>query len=496
MNVRKPSSRSPRSGYGRAHVRVVSLALVSLVSVVSLVSPSTATAQTRTPAPLPEIPSSPPSVAIDLAFEKYVLPNGLEVILHEDHRTPVVAVSVWYHVGSKDEAPGRNGFAHLFEHMMFQGSKNVPEDTYFKFLEKAGASETNGSTSTDRTNYYEAVPKNELPLALWLESDRMGFLLDHAGEETFAGQRDVVKNERRENYENAPYGLVRKFVAEALYPADHPYHRLTIGTPEDLDAAKLDDVRAFFRRYYVPNNATLTIAGDIDPVAVKALVAKYFASIAKGAPADVRTAPVPVTVMSERRLAVEADVELARVQITWPTPPIYAPGDGDLDAAGAILSRGKSSRLYKRLVYDLQLAQDVTANQTSLQLASTFDISVTIKKGKDPLKVLAIVDAELDKLRSAPVADAELERVRPGLLSGLVYPLESVSTRAEVLNSYNQLAGDPGYLDKDLARYRALTSRSVSEAIVKYLHPKNRIVTIVTPTRGAPRAGRLAGGAS
>jgi zinc protease len=238
------------------------------------------------------------------------------------------------------------------------------------------------------------------------------------------------------------------------------------------------------------------VAGDIDKAETKVQVAKYFGALAKGAPADVRTAPVPVTVMSERRLAVEADVELARVQITWPTPPSFAPGDGDLDAAAAVLSRGKSSRLYKRLVYELQIAQDVSVYQAPSQLASTFNISATIKKGKDPLKVLAIIDAELDALRKVPVADAELERVRPGLLSGLVFPLESVSTRAEVLNRYNQLAGDPGYLDKDLARYRALTSRSVSEAIVKYLHPKNRIVTIVTPTKGAPRAGRLAGGAS
>ncbi len=219
---------------------------------------------------------------IALKIEKATLDNGLEVIFHEDHRTPVVAVDVWYHVGSKDEPAGKNGFAHLFEHLMFQGSKNVPEDMFFKFLERAGASDTNGTTNQDRTNYFETVPANELGLALWLESDRMGTLLDHVDQKTFESQREVVKNELRQNYENAPYGMVRMFVAAAVYPKEHPYHLLTIGTPHDLDAATLDDVRAFFKTYYVPNNATLVIAGDFQPAATKELVAKYFGPIAKG----------------------------------------------------------------------------------------------------------------------------------------------------------------------------------------------------------------------
>src|SRR5580698_1984507 len=248
---------------------------------------------------------------ITLASRTTRLANGLQVVLHEDHRTPIVAVDVWYHVGSKDEAEGRHGFAHLFEHMMFQGSKHVPEDTYFRYLERAGASNVNGSTSEDRTNYFETVPRNRLELALWLESDRMGFLLDHVDQQTFAGQRDVVKNERRQNYENAPYGLVVKYVDEALFPPSHPYHHLTIGSPADLDAATLADVRRFFRTWYVPNNATLVIAGD-----------------------------------------VEAGVELPRVVISWPTPPFFAAGDAELDLLARVLSAGKTSRLYKRLVYD------------------------------------------------------------------------------------------------------------------------------------------------
>jgi zinc protease len=222
------------------------------------------------------------TVAPALPFERFVLPNGLEVILHEDHRTPIVAVNVWYHVGSKDEPAGKNGFAHLFEHVMFQGSKHVAEDTFFKYLERAGASDRNGTTNTDRTNYFETVPSNELALALWLESDRMGWLLDHANQETFKSQRDVVKNERRQNYENAPYGLVIQFIREALYPKDHPYHLLTIGTPQDLDAATFEDVTAFFRTWYLPNNATLVVAGDIDPKAAKELITQYFGSVPRG----------------------------------------------------------------------------------------------------------------------------------------------------------------------------------------------------------------------
>src|SRR5262245_8170168 len=236
----------------RSFARSALLGLAALtLTTLPLLSPKTPSAAAQTP---------PPGA---MSIEKYALENGLEVILHEDHRTPIVTVNIWYHVGSKDEPKGKNGFAHLFEHVMFQGSRHVGEDMFFKYLERAGASERNGTTNTDRTNYFETVPSNQLELVLWPESDRMGFLLDHANDQTFASQREVVKNERRQNYENAPYGLVRQFVREALFPKSHPYHLLTIGSPEDLDAAKMDDVRGFFRTFYLPNNATLVIAGDI-----------------------------------------------------------------------------------------------------------------------------------------------------------------------------------------------------------------------------------------
>ena len=426
-----------------------------------------------------------------LAFERFVLPNGLEVILHEDHRTPIVAVNVWYHVGSKDEPAGKNGFAHLFEHVMFQGSKNVGEDMFFKYLERAGASDRNGTTNTDRTNYFETVPSTELATALWLESDRMGFLLDHANDETFKSQRDVVKNERRQNYENAPYGLVVQFIREALYPKDHPYHLLTIGTPGDLDAATFDDVKAFFRTWYLPNNATLVVAGDIDPKATRALITKYFGPIARGAdPKPRASAPAPV-LTAEKRLRVEADVELARLIITWPTPAHFKPGDAELDLVAEVLSSGKTSRLYKRLVYDLQIAQDVSAYQGSSQLGSLFEVAVTLKKGKQPEEVLKLVDEELAKLRAAPPTDDELARAKAKSLSALIFDAEKITSRANAFNQYAQSTGDPGFFAKDLARYERLTAPDLQKAAKDYLPADKRITTIVIPTAGAPRAGRL-----
>jgi len=468
----------------RAAFGLVSLALLAAPLVLSGASPAMADAT----------PVAATSARVTLPFEKYVLANGLEVILHEDHRTPVVAVNVWYHVGSKDEGPGKNGFAHLFEHVMFQGSRDVGEDQFFRYLERAGASDRNGTTNTDRTNYFETVPSGELGLVLWLESDRMGYLLDHANEETFKSQREVVKNERRQNYENAPYGLVRQFVAAALYPPGHPYHRLTIGTPEDLDAATFDDVRAFFKRYYVPNNATLVIAGDIEPAKVKELVAKYFGGLLRGADAKPVRGPVPSNLSRELRLEVEAGVTLPRLVISWPTPPHYAPGDAELDLVADVLASGKSSRLYKRLVYDMQIAQSVSAGQGSRELSSDFEISVTLQKDKSLDEVFKVVDEELDKLRAAPPSTDELERARTHYLSSHVFSAERVTGRADLLNNYNRRTGDPGFFEKDLARYEVAKASDVTKAVGAYLPKDKRVVTFVRPKEGAPRAGRLVGG--
>ena len=449
--------------------------------------------------PSPARAADPDASKITLGTSSTRLDNGLELVLHEDHRTPIVAVEVWYHVGSKDEAEGRHGFAHLFEHVMFQGSKHVPEDTYFRYLERAGASNVNGSTSQDRTNYFETVPKNRLDLALWLESDRMGFLLEHVDEQTFAGQREVVKNERRHNYENAPYGMVPRFVAEALYPKGHPYHLLTIGSPEDLDAATLDDVRQFFRTWYVPNNATLVIAGDIDPQATRALVDKYFGPIPKGPdPERVAVAGAPVTaapLTAEKRIEVEAGVELPRVVVTWPSPAFFAPGDADLDLLSRVLTGGKTSRLYKRLVYDMQIAESVMANQESAQLGSAFKVIATAKPGHTPEELLAAIDAELAKVRAASPSDAELARARATFLSREAFSLERVGTRADVISTYVHYLGDPGYLPKDLAvakRGRHARQRARRRTLVAAGRQARRRDG-PSGSRAAPLAGRLKG---
>jgi len=434
--------------------------------------------------------ANPPRV--NLAFEKYVLPNGLEVILHEDHRTPVVAVNIWYHVGAKDEGPGRSGFAHLFEHVMFQGSRNVGEDKFFFYLERAGASDRNGSTNFDRTNYYETVPAGELGLVLWLESDRMGYLLDHANEQTFLEQREVVKNERRQRVENASYGFVGHFIYKVLFPEGHPYHRPIIGLPEDLDAAHIDDVHAFFRRYYVPNNATLVIAGDFQPPKAKELVAKYFGSLPQGADPGVIRGPLPPPPMtSSVHIDIEAAVMLPKLVLSWVTPSHYSPGDAELDIVSDILSSGRSSLLQQRLVYELQIAQSVLAYQASSELASVFEIALMLRRNESFEKAVAAVDEVLDALRLSPPSEASVARARTRSLTGLIFRAEKVTGRADTLNLYNRRARDPAYFQKDLARYQNVEPPAVSAAVSKYLRKDNRVVTFVHPTPHAPRAGRL-----
>ncbi len=430
-------------------------------------------------------------LAVTLNATTTKLSNGLDVVFDEDHRTPIVTVNLWYHVGSKDEAPHRNGFAHLFEHVMFQGSKHVPEDTYFRFLEKVGASSINGTTSTDRTNYFETVPANQLELALWLESDRMAYLLSHADETTFKSQREVVKNERRQNYENAPYGMIPAYVRAAIYPNDHPYHLLTIGSPEDLDAATFEDVKQFFKTNYVPNNATLVISGDFDKTKAAGLVEKWFGPIPRGKDVPRRKAAA-VHLTGETRLDVEAGVELARVQITWPTPAIFADGDAELDLVSHVLTGGKTSRLYKRLVYDLQIAQNVSASQQSAELGNMFEITATARPGHTSDELLKVIDEELFKLRASEITESELMRARTSIVSDTLFELERSSARANRLNTYAHYVGDPNYLAKDIARTTTATTASVSAAARTWLKEKERVVTRVTPTKDAPLSGRLA----
>ncbi len=418
-----------------------------------------------------------------LAFEKYTLPNGLDVILSEDHRLPLVAVNLWYHVGPANEEAGRTGFAHLFEHMMFQGSKHVPPDTHFKFLESAGASDINGTTDFDRTNYFETLPANQLELALWLESDRMGYLLDTLDAPQLANQQDVVRNERRQSYENRPYGLADEAVTQLMFPPGHPYHANVIGSHADIQAAKLEDVKRFFKQYYAPNNASLAIVGDLDKTRAKALVTKYFGTLKRGPDVPRITATTP-PITAERRRVVTDRVELPRVYFGWITSPIYKPGDADADITATILGGGRSSRLYKKLVYEQQIAQNVSAQQYSLMLGSAFQIEITARPGHTADEIEKAADDELDAFRASGPEAAEVERARNTIETEIVAGLETLGGFggvADRLNMYNHFLGTPDYLERDIQRYGAVTPASVRAFAADQLKRSARVVVQAVP---------------
>ncbi|HEX7506049.1 MAG TPA: pitrilysin family protein, partial [Polyangia bacterium] len=427
----------------------------------------------------------------DIAFEQFRLPSGLDVLLHVEHRVPIVHVEVWYKVGSKDEAAGKTGFAHLFEHMMFQGSKHIPEDSYFKYLSQAGASARNGSTSTDRTNYFETLPAAQLELGLWLESSRMGFLLDRSFKETFANQRDVVKNERRQRVENVPLGAVSRVELETLFPVGHPYRHEVIGSMADLDAASEADLKDFYNRYYAPGNAVLLIAGDIDTAITKGLIEKYFGPIAAG-PA-IQRVPVPTIPLpqAERRLAMEANIQLPRGQMTWNTVPAFAPGDADLDMVANVLGEGHSSRLYQRLVHELKIAQSVSVNHGSRMHGGSFEIAYSAMQGHSLAEIEKVIDEELDKLRSQPPTPEEIERARNQIKTNLLKGMESLSGLASRLLYYDVFAGEPGYLRQDLERYDAATPETLGTWVKKILSKRARVVVTAEPNAKAPIMGRL-----
>jgi len=425
--------------------------------------------------------SKPPRITI--AVEKYSLPNGLEVILHEDHNLPIVAVNTWYHVGPANETPGRTGFAHLFEHMMFQSSGHVGEDQFIKYIEGAGASFINGSTSFDRTNYMEDLPSNQLEIALWLESDRMGFLLDRITETSLANQRDVVRNERRESIESQPYGIVEEELMHRLFPKGHPYYASIIGSHEDIQAANLADVRDFFKQYYCPNNASLVITGDFDKAKVKALVQKYYGTIPRGQDVPPITATTP-PITEERRVTVTDKVELPKVSMAWITPPIFKPGDAEADVAADILGGGKSSRLYKSLVYEKQIAQSVSAYQQSFALGSVFEIEATAKPGHTAEELEAAIDAELAKLATEGPTPAEVAATQNSIYSNTISSIEHIggdSGIADRLNSYNQHVHNPDFVNQDLARYAAITPEAVKRFAVEQLARDHRVVVYGLP---------------
>jgi len=413
-------------------------ALVGLSSLLLLTSAAcNKTGVAEAPAPAKATSDLP-----KIDFEKYTLPNGLDVILSEDHRLPMVAVNLWYHVGPANEEAGRTGFAHLFEHMMFQASKHVPPDSYFRMVEGAGGSNINGTTDFDRTNYFETMPVNQLELALWLESDRMGYLLDVVDQASFANQQDVVRNERRQSVENQPYGVVEETMFHTLFPKTHPYYADVIGSHADIQAAKLDDVKNFFKTFYAPNNASLAIVGDIDKAQVKALVEKYFGPFKKGGPVPKPSAETP-KITAERRAVVKDRVELPKVYMAWITPPFFKPGDADADIAATVLGGGKSSRLYKSLVYEKQIAQTVTAQQNSLMLGSVFSIEATARPGHTAEELEKAIDEQVSKLRDGGPEANEVERARNVIETRIVQGLENLGGFGGVAQSLSR-TGSPG----------------------------------------------------
>ncbi|MGE5048993.1 MAG: M16 family metallopeptidase [Deltaproteobacteria bacterium] len=432
-------------------------------------------------AALPQIP-----------YEKYQLANGLTVILSEDHRAPVVGVDLWYHVGAVNERKGRSGFAHLFEHLMFQGSKHLHGDerTVFAMLERNGATNLNGTTEWDRTNYFETMPADRLELALWLESDRMGFLLDTVDQKKLDTQREVVRNEKRQSIENVPYGRAEERLVQLLYPEPNPYYGYVIGSHEDLMAASLEDVKQFFRTYYAPDNASLAVVGDFKIAEAKPLIEKYFGPIPRGPGKPPVTAKTEAHT-KEQRETLHDQVQLAKVLIGYVGPkPLEKP---EAAALMRILAGGKSSRLYHDLVYEKKIAQDVSASwDPSMQLGGVVEITATVQAGHAPEEVLAALTDEVKRLRDGPPSPDELERAKRNLKAGLFAQLENVGGfggKADQLNYYEMWAQDPGAFTKNLEAQLAVTPDQVQKLAQEYLKDEQRVVITVLPESQQSPAG-------
>jgi zinc protease len=449
-------------------------------------------------APAPK--AAPPAAALAppvaaISFEKFQLKNGLTVILHSDRSLPLVAVNVWYHVGPANEPAHRSGFAHLFEHLMFEGSKHVGHE-FDRILESMGATNSNGTTSWDRTNYFETAPSENLETLLWLESDRMGFMIDTLTQERLDVQRDVVKNERRQSYENAPYGPSSLALLNALFPEGHPYYGAVIGSMQDLSAASLGDVKEFFREYYAPSNATLCIAGDLDVAQAKTLIERYFGTLVdRKRPA---AKPVPYAPLAKaERLVVKEPVTLAQVSFGYRSPPAYTPDDPAMEVAMAVLGGGKATRLYQRLVVQTKLAADVNASLESNQLASIASLSATVATGKSPAAVEHELDLVLETLTKNGPTAAELERAKRRILVEVLSNLEVLngsggeSGRAGLLQRFDQYTGDPGYLPKWLAQIEQVRGSDVQRVLKQSLRADARVVVVTeaqaaTNTKEAP----------
>jgi len=436
------------------------------------------------PAAAQHAAAAPAARPLEVPYTQFDLPDGLHVILHEDHSVPIVTVNMWYHVGSANERQGRTGFAHLFEHLMFMGSGHVKPGEFDEALEAAGGT-NNGSTTSDRTNYWINVPSNALELALFLESDRMGFLLDTMTPKTVDAQRDVVKNERRQSYENRPYGLAEPTLQEMLYPDNHPYHWPTIGYMPDLTAASYDDVVAFFRKFYAPANASLVVAGDINLAEARKLVEKWWSDVKPGPPPEPITVPGAM-LTSVVTKTISDKVQLPRLYIAWLTPAALTPADGALDVVSDVLAGGKNSRLYKRLVYDMQIAQSVDAFEGSERLSSIFQIVVTPRPGHTVEECEKVIDEEIAKLQAEPPSAHEIERAFNQIEASFYNRMERVggfSGKADQLNGYYTNTGDPDWFNEDLSRYRSLAPSDIQAAAARWLPRDRRVELTIVPEK-------------
>jgi len=448
--------------------------LSALVAAVGLVSPTSFAAPAG---------STGGAENLSLSVQRATLENGLRVVMNVDHGSPNIAVCVTYDVGSRNEISGRSGFAHLFEHMMFQGSKHVPANMHFKMLEGAGASGINGTTDFDRTNYFETLPASELELALWLESDRMGYQIDKLDQANLSNQQDVVRNERRQSVENQPYGLAEEAVVQSLYPPGHPYYGNVIGSHEDIQAVKLGDVQNFFHQYYAPNNASLAIVGDIDVAQTKALVEKYFGSLKRGPDVPKITAETP-KITAERRKVVPSRVELPRVYMAWHSPAMFGKGDAEADLLADLLANGKTSRLYRTLVYDKRLALDVSAYQHSREISSFFLLASTAAPGQSLTEITALIDERIQQLADDGPVEQEMERGLAQAEAHFMYRLQTVGGfggKSDQLNAYNVFLKEPAYFDRDLERYQVVTGSSLRQVVNGYLDPGRRVTLSIVP---------------
>ena len=412
-------------------------------------------------------------------IERHALDNGLRIVLQPDSRLPLVALNIWYHVGSKNERPRRTGFAHLFEHMLFQGSQHVGTNDHFRYLQQVGGV-ANGSTWFDRTNYFETLPAHCLDLGLWLESDRMGFLLPAMDQDKLDTQREVVMNERRQQVDNQPYGRAFERIHELLYPAEHPYHWPVIGYMEDIESATLTDVSEFFSNYYSPNNAVLTLAGDFDRQRVVQKVERYFGEIPGGPRVEPVRAP-SVSPEAEQRETMIDQVQLPRVYFAYPTPPLGSREWFAGDLLATALSDGKSSPLYRDLVYERQIARDVSVYNMPMELCSTFLIAATAKPEVELETVEQALDEHLTRARSKILSADDVERARRRELTGILDRLQTVDERADLLSMYTTYFDDPERIFRDFRLYSSIEAAELLDFSASYLAPSRRVVLQVVP---------------